>query len=184
MPILARAAPTHWLNSSKRKEPKGAFEHSAIQDLIVRYFFATGRRSECLADTFGPENCPFNPIPLPTIALATTAVNNHSLCLNISLTLVPDPLCSGWMEDWGVWRQRIYRWYLQESISTLCWTHGRDDATSWDIWTKRLDWPSEVYSTCWPVRFHLICYLPKLYWCCFRAARAPNSRAFDNIRFY
>ena len=69
--------PAHRLISLKHNKPQGAFEHTAIRDLIVRYYFATGRRTECLADVFGPEDCPFNPVPLPTIALATTAVKYY-----------------------------------------------------------------------------------------------------------
>ena len=59
----------------KRAEPKGAFEHRAIKDVIIKTIFTASRGMDCLADAFEDGDTHlFNPVPLETIALAATAV--------------------------------------------------------------------------------------------------------------
>ena len=59
----------------KRAEPKGAFEHRAIKEVIIKSIFTASKGMDCLADAFEDgETDIFNPVPLETIALATTAV--------------------------------------------------------------------------------------------------------------
>ena len=59
----------------KHAEPKGAFEHRAIKEVIIKTIFTASRGVDCLADTFEDGDTHlFNPVPLETIALATTAV--------------------------------------------------------------------------------------------------------------
>ena len=61
----------------KRTEPKGAFEHRAIKELIIKTIFTASKGMDCLADAFEDgESDLFNPVPLETIALATTAVRS------------------------------------------------------------------------------------------------------------
>ena len=61
--------------SVKRTEPKGAFEHRAIKELIIKTIFTASKGMDCLADAFEDgETHLFNPVPLETIALAATAV--------------------------------------------------------------------------------------------------------------
>ena len=36
----------------KRTEPKGAFEHRAIKDVIIKTIFTASRGMDCLADAF------------------------------------------------------------------------------------------------------------------------------------
>ena len=59
----------------KRTEPKGAFEHRAIKEVIIKTIFTASRGMDCLADAFEDGDTHlFNPVPLETIALAATAV--------------------------------------------------------------------------------------------------------------
>ena len=59
----------------KRTEPKGAFEHRAIKEVIIKTIFTASRGVDCLADAFEDGDTHlFNPVPLETIALAATAV--------------------------------------------------------------------------------------------------------------
>ena len=59
----------------KRTEPKGAFEHCAIKEVIIKTIFTASRGMYCLADAFEDGDTHlFNPVPLETIALAATAV--------------------------------------------------------------------------------------------------------------
>ena len=59
----------------KRTEPKGAFEHRAIKEVVIKTIFTASRGMDCLADAFEDGDTHiFNPVPLETIALAATAV--------------------------------------------------------------------------------------------------------------
>ena len=59
----------------KRTDPKGAFEHRAIKEVIIKTIFTASRGMDCLADAFEDGDTHlFNPVPLETIALAATAV--------------------------------------------------------------------------------------------------------------
>ena len=59
----------------KRAEPKGAFEHRAIKEVIIKTIFTASRGVDCLADAFEDGDTHlFNPVPSETIALAATAV--------------------------------------------------------------------------------------------------------------
>ena len=59
----------------KRTNPKGAFEHRAIKEVIIKTIFTASRGMDCLADAFEDGDTHlFNPVPLETIALAATAV--------------------------------------------------------------------------------------------------------------
>lgn len=59
----------------KRTAPEGPFEHRAIKDVIIKTLFTATRGSACLASTCdGGEDSVFNPVPIPTIALAATSV--------------------------------------------------------------------------------------------------------------
>ena len=63
-----------WSNV-KHDKPKGPFEHRAIKDVIIKTIFTSSKGMDCLADAFEHDDFrPFNPVPLPTIALAATAV--------------------------------------------------------------------------------------------------------------
>ena len=63
-----------WSNV-KHDKPKGPFEHRAIKDVIIKMIFTSSKGMDCLADAFEHDDFrPFNPVPLPTIALAATAV--------------------------------------------------------------------------------------------------------------
>ena len=59
----------------KHAEPKGAFEHRAIKEVIIKTIFTASRGMDCLADAFEDGDTHlFNPVPSETIALAATAV--------------------------------------------------------------------------------------------------------------
>ena len=59
----------------KRTEPKGAFEHRAIKEVVIKTIFTASRGMDCLADAFEDGDTHlFNPVPLETIALAAAAV--------------------------------------------------------------------------------------------------------------
>ena len=63
-----------WSNV-KHDKPKGPFEHRAIKDVIIKTIFTSSKGMDCLADAFEHDDFrPFKPVPLPTIALAATAV--------------------------------------------------------------------------------------------------------------
>ena len=86
----------------KRAEPKGAFEHHAIKEVIIKTIFTASRGMDCLADAFEDGDTHlFNPVPLETIALAATAV----LLLGCIVSSVTDVslglLCSHQMEAWS-----------------------------------------------------------------------------------
>ena len=89
----------------KRTEPKGAFEHRAIKELIIKTIFTASKGMDCLADAFEDgETHLFNPVPLETIALAATAVRFDIMARFSfrSLTLHAQGfLCSYRMEGWG-----------------------------------------------------------------------------------
>ena len=71
----------------KRTEPKGAFEHRAIKEVIIKTIFTASRGMDCLADAFEDGDIHlFNPVPLETIALAATAV----LLLRCGISSVTD----------------------------------------------------------------------------------------------
>ena len=59
----------------KRAEPKGAFEHRAIKEVLIKTIFTASKGLDCLADAFEDGDTHlFNPVPSETIALAATAV--------------------------------------------------------------------------------------------------------------
>ena len=70
----------------KRAEPKGAFEHRAIKEVIIKTIFTASRGMDCLADAFEDGDTHlFNPVPSETIALAATAVL-FTMCVVSSAT--------------------------------------------------------------------------------------------------
>ena len=70
----------------KRTDPKGAFEHRAIKEVIIKTIFTASRGMDCLADAFEDGDTHlFNPVPSETIALAATAVL-LSMCVVSSAT--------------------------------------------------------------------------------------------------
>ena len=83
-------------------EPKGAFEHRAIKEVVIKMIFTASKGMDCLADAFEDGDTHlFNPVPLETIALAATAV----LLLGCIVSSVTDVslglLCSHRMEAWS-----------------------------------------------------------------------------------
>ena len=91
--------------SVKRTEPKGAFEHRAIKELIIKTIFTASKGMDCLADAFEDgETHLFNPVPLETIALAATAVLSDIMVrysFRILTLYTLDLLCSYRMEGWS-----------------------------------------------------------------------------------
>ena len=89
----------------KRTEPKGAFEHRAIKELIIKTIFTASKGMDCLADAFEDgETHLFNPVPLETIALAATAVLSDIMVrysFRILTLYTLDLLCSYRMEGWS-----------------------------------------------------------------------------------
>ena len=89
----------------KRTDPKGAFEHRAIKEVIIKTIFTASRGMDCLADAFEDgETHLFNPVPLETIALAATAVLSDILVrysFRILTLYTLDLLCSYRMEGWS-----------------------------------------------------------------------------------
>ena len=90
---------------AKRTEPKGAFEHRAIKELIIKTIFTASKGMDCLADAFEDgETHLFNPVPLETIALAATAVLSDIMVrysFRILTLYTLDLLCSYRMEGWS-----------------------------------------------------------------------------------
>ena len=87
----------------KRTEPKGAFEHRAIKEVVIKTIFTASRGMDCLADAFEDSDTHlFNPVPLETIALAATAVLFFkALFLRFLMLRSLGLLCSHRMETWS-----------------------------------------------------------------------------------
>ena len=86
----------------KRTEPKGAFEHCAIKEVIIKTIFTASRGMDCLADAFEDGDTHlFNPVPLETIALAATAVLLLRCIISSVTDMLLDLLCSHRMEAWS-----------------------------------------------------------------------------------